>query len=264
MFLNNLFHTENTEHMFCKFEKVKTRLSMTARTRGRFFLDTFHRDTYRRLKKLLQSHDLILDVGSLNSPYTVYFSNTVVAIDLPQNGRFGYSEEVLKDLRLRRNLNTVIGNGDALPFKEEIFDKIICTEVLEHIYNDKYAVSEIARVLKLDGKVFITTPNKDEIPLECGIEEHIRHYTQKELHALLSQFFESVVIEKRFRFWLLPSAGYAFLARWHKNLFHIHLLLASLFSLSLYNLIYFFEKLLQSSNNKGSNLVSDCSNPVST
>jgi len=242
---------------------------MIVRVSLRFFLNTFHRDTYRRLKKLLQSQDLILDVGSLYSPYTVYFPNTVVAIDLPQNGRFGYSEEVLKDLRLRRNLSAVIASGEALPFKGEIFDKIICTEVLEHIYNDKSAVSEMARVLKLDGKAFFTTPNQDAIPLEYGIEEHIRHYTQKKLYALLSQFFERVIIEKRFRLWRhnlhwnLFSVAFAFWTRWRKNPLHIPLLLASLFSLGLYDLIFSFCEKFQQGDNEGCNLASVCSNPTS-
>jgi ubiquinone/menaquinone biosynthesis C-methylase UbiE len=224
-----------------------------------FVLDTFHRDTKRRLKRIVEPNDFILDVGSLNSPYTVYFSNSVVAIDIPHRGMFGYSGEIVEEIKSRRNLEIVTASGTNIPFKSKTFDKIICTEVLEHIYADRLAVTEMARVLKADGKAFLTTPNQDGIPLKCAIEEHVRHYTQKGLRTLLSQFFKQVVIEERFRFWNFLGIAYKFWNRWSKNKLHIHVLIASLFSSWLYDIVYFFEKLTRANSNY--NLVAICSEP---
>lgn len=51
--------------------------------------------------------------------------------------------------------------GDALniPFDDNIFDRVICSEVLEHIPNYSMAIQEIARVTKTGGRVGISVPH---------------------------------------------------------------------------------------------------------
>ncbi|MCP3876260.1 MAG: class I SAM-dependent methyltransferase, partial [Desulfobacteraceae bacterium] len=45
-----------------------------------------------------------------------------------------------------------------LSFKDKAFDVVICSEVLEHIPNDKKAVKELLRVLKNKGVLAISVP----------------------------------------------------------------------------------------------------------
>lgn len=47
----------------------------------------------------------------------------------------------------------------SLPFKEASFDKIICSEVLEHVPDDWHTIREMARVLKDEGILAISVPN---------------------------------------------------------------------------------------------------------
>ncbi|MDD5148282.1 MAG: class I SAM-dependent methyltransferase [Candidatus ainarchaeum sp.] len=47
-----------------------------------------------------------------------------------------------------------------LPYKNGFFDCVILREVIEHIVNRKGLFSEIGRVLKKNGKLILTTPNK--------------------------------------------------------------------------------------------------------
>lgn len=51
------------------------------------------------------------------------------------------------------------GDIVKLPFKDNSFDKIFSTEVLEHVPNDLKAAQEIFRVLKPGGLAIITVPN---------------------------------------------------------------------------------------------------------
>jgi SAM-dependent methyltransferase len=77
----------------------------------------------------------------------------------------------------------------ALPFGEGTFDRIVASEVLEHIPNDGRALSELARVLRPGGTMAVTVPR-------CGPEVvnwllsdayhaveggHIRIYRRSEL-----------------------------------------------------------------------------------
>jgi len=50
-------------------------------------------------------------------------------------------------------------NITNLPFKDASFDKVICSEVLEHIPDDLQGISELVRVLKDDGTLAVSVPS---------------------------------------------------------------------------------------------------------
>jgi len=54
--------------------------------------------------------------------------------------------------------NVVQGDALHLPFPDGAFDRVICSEVLEHIPDDLSAMSELARVLRPGGTMAITVP----------------------------------------------------------------------------------------------------------
>ena len=51
-------------------------------------------------------------------------------------------------------------NLNKLNYKDETFDIIICTEVLEHIYEYKEVIEELKRTLKTGGTLILTFPNE--------------------------------------------------------------------------------------------------------
>ncbi len=53
------------------------------------------------------------------------------------------------------------GNGYALPYADESFDKVLCVEVLEHLQDEQRALAEIFRVLKRTGLLILTVPYVD-------------------------------------------------------------------------------------------------------
>ena len=70
------------------------------------------------------------------------------------------------------------------------FDFVICFQVIEHIKNAKLLLEEINRVLKKDGKLIISTPNK-EMSLTRN-PWHIREYTGAEFSKFLSHSFNNI------------------------------------------------------------------------
>ena len=50
------------------------------------------------------------------------------------------------------------GDATALPFNDNTFDRIIASEVLEHINEDEVALKELFRVLKPNGRIAVTIP----------------------------------------------------------------------------------------------------------
>jgi len=50
-------------------------------------------------------------------------------------------------------------NRDDLPFDDDHFDLVTCTEVLEHIENHHRVIREVGRILKPGGVFFLSVPN---------------------------------------------------------------------------------------------------------
>jgi SAM-dependent methyltransferase len=47
----------------------------------------------------------------------------------------------------------------VLPYEDETFDFVWCSEVIEHLENPAFSLSELIRVTKLGGRLILTTPN---------------------------------------------------------------------------------------------------------
>ena len=75
--------------------------------------------------------------------------------------RFGL--EVESD-RARQALPTATGIvqavGESLPFADDSFDCVLSNEVIEHVLDDRQALSEMARVTRPGGRVVIFCPNR--------------------------------------------------------------------------------------------------------
>ncbi|MBI3258777.1 MAG: class I SAM-dependent methyltransferase [Ignavibacteriae bacterium] len=149
-------------------------------------------------------------------------------------------EQDMVDIAKQRypNINFLQGALDDLPFENNTFDALICTDVLEHVPSEIPALNELFRVLKPRGTFILTTPHKGLFTLldpynygyylrknftwlykilykiltrqsafktEPGYKH--RHYTKKELTALLdaSSFNGHYSIEKVFRSGLLAE-----------------------------------------------------------
>jgi SAM-dependent methyltransferase len=54
--------------------------------------------------------------------------------------------------------SALTGNALELPFPDGAFDRVIAAEVLEHIPDDRAAISELARVLRPGGTIAVTVP----------------------------------------------------------------------------------------------------------
>ena len=52
----------------------------------------------------------------------------------------------------------VAGRAEELPFGDSCFDAVICSEVLEHVWDLEKALSEIRRVAKDGALLYVTTP----------------------------------------------------------------------------------------------------------
>lgn len=151
----------------------------------------------------LQAGDLLLDMGC-GAGRHAFESFRLGA----RTVAFDYSAAELKDvgglfaaMREAGEAGTSPGslaataNGDALclPFADNTFDRIIASEVLEHVSDDQQALHEVFRVLKPGGTLAATVPSwlpekicwalSDEYHAPFVEGGHVRIYTEPKLRA---------------------------------------------------------------------------------
>ena len=145
----------------------------------------WQRSRYRHIAELIGGQGPVLDVGCGSSH---------IIGALPQGQR-----------RARRAGRTSCGSrggftaprvrasGFALPFADESFPCVLCSQVIEHVPMVPSMIDELCRVLRPGGRLVLGTPDYDRwewvwIEKAYGIaapggyaDEHISHYTRKGL-----------------------------------------------------------------------------------
>lgn len=53
--------------------------------------------------------------------------------------------------------------GENIPYEDKYFDKVLCSEVIEHVIDPREVLKEISRVMKDDGILSLSIPNEDVI-----------------------------------------------------------------------------------------------------
>ena len=147
----------------------------------------------------LQPGDRVLDMGAGagRHAFEVFRRGAdIVALDYnladlkDVNGLFGAMIEA-GEVPDGASAATVNGDGTRLPFPDDTFDRIVCSEVMEHIPDDSAAARELARVLKPGGLLAVTVPTflpericwalSDEYHAPFVPGGHVRIFTEAEL-----------------------------------------------------------------------------------
>lgn len=132
----------------------------------------------------------LLDMGCGNKPYkSVFDVDKYIGIDIPISLSANKQNKVVD----------VYGSVTILPFKNESFDTVLSTQVLEHVPEPKEMVREAYRVLKNNGFLILTAP------MTWGLHE-IPHdyyrYTKYGLKYLAEHAgFEIIYIKASTGFW---------------------------------------------------------------
>lgn len=163
---------------------------------------------YEAVRARADADDLVLDVGTKDGRRLAEVDARTVAVDVEFQGdrapgpAYAYAD------------------GRRLPFPDDTFDYVISNQVLEHVPFKDEMVREMARVVKPDGEVHVSVPNRlapsrphfiprymSFLPKRVGVllaphllsahgeryyREHIFHVSPPTLRCLLSTHFDSV------------------------------------------------------------------------
>ena len=115
---------------------------------GSLIIDSIRLKYLKKEIKSIGKVDNLLDLGCGIKPYESIYktvSDFIVGIDIFHAIHGIEKVDVLYD-------------GINFPFTDNKFDLVLCTEVLEHVYDTKKFLSEIYRIMKKESLIILTVP----------------------------------------------------------------------------------------------------------
>ncbi|MBC7849682.1 MAG: class I SAM-dependent methyltransferase [Chitinophagaceae bacterium] len=154
---------------------------------------------YRALKKdSARLSGTLMDFGCGRKPYQGLFTvDQYIGVDLEVTGHDHSS-----------SLVDVFYDGKTLPFADNHFDSIFCSEVVEHVFDPEIILPELFRVLKPGGRILLTVPfcwNEHEVPYDYARYSSfgITHLVSKNGWSVLSNTKTGNFARVIFQLWAL-------------------------------------------------------------
>ncbi len=115
-----------------------------------------------------------------------------IGVDVSE-AALGYAKDKYKSADFKK-----IEDGGEIPIEDNSIDFVFSSEVVEHIYDTENAFSELGRIVKNGGEVFITTPFhgliKNLLLVLFGFDKHfspigphVRFFSKRSLTSLLNR-----------------------------------------------------------------------------
>jgi SAM-dependent methyltransferase len=147
--------------------------------------------------------DRVLDMGAgagrhafearRRGAHVVAFDRDIV--DLRKAGATLFAMETDEKLPEQGSSSCVNGDALRLPFPDGAFDRVICSEVMEHIPDDRAAAAELIRVLRSGGTIAVTVPSwgpekvnwafDSDYHAPASVGGHVRIYRKSAIEARL-------------------------------------------------------------------------------
>ena len=157
------------------------------------------RERIRVICSLVEPKKNVLCVGCRNNDY------------LTKNLKRNTME--LRTLDIAENTDIMANLDYGIPLKSESYEYIVAGEIIEHLYDTDFILSEINRVLTKDGSLVLSVPNIcglrsrvkvmfGGLPIACAMREHIRDFNCSFIKKLLRKNKFKIVQEKSDGVWV--------------------------------------------------------------
>ncbi|MEM2910301.1 MAG: methyltransferase domain-containing protein [Nitrososphaerota archaeon] len=154
---------EESAHAFKQFsvqlKEIHTNVPPDYYDNTRLIIQRYwHQKRFEVIKSMLKnSTGLILDIGCNGGTFTNIIkkatsNSTIIGIDI-------HKEAVKYAAKKYDDISFLVGDGQSLPFRNDLFDLITCLEVLEHMPQPDRSLKEINRCLKVGRNAILLIPD---------------------------------------------------------------------------------------------------------
>ena len=137
----------------------------------------------------------VLDVGT--TAEAELQSSNVIAKKIPENIELtSCTDQHVSDEILGRPVFVVNGDAKNLGFKNDIFDLVISSAVIEHVGNIQNQIMMLRELVRVSRKwVVITTPNRRH-PIEFHTQLPLIHWLPKKAHRFILKIMGQKFLSK--------------------------------------------------------------------
>lgn len=165
------------------------RLNVNIETKQNIIYDE-HLIRYEFVKKFVQEKK-VLDIAC-GSGYGAKIladagAEKVIAVDI--------NKEAIKSAKVNyfhKNIEYLEGSADNIKLESKSIDTAVSFETIEHLKNPEKYLNELSRIIKDNGMVIISTPNREIFQAKNPF--HFKEYSKDEFKNLLKKYFSYCVI----------------------------------------------------------------------
>ena len=182
------------------------------------FIEQVRARTVLKLSNI-QKSDKVIEIGCEGGYLLkkMLSAQEIVGLDIARNALEDARNFVKSD-----KIKFVCADASNIPFEDFYFDKVICSQTLEHLHNPEKVIAEMFRIVKSGGAVIISVPNErvliilKKLFVKIGLFNllfpnleprssswHIQNFNKRDICKILNNYF----IIQRFIYVPLPFFG---------------------------------------------------------
>jgi 2-polyprenyl-3-methyl-5-hydroxy-6-metoxy-1,4-benzoquinol methylase len=139
--------------------------------------------TRKLISEFSKSGEKILDVGIGLGRLLEWF---------PDLDRYGMDISTsYLPIAKKKGINVCLSKIEDMPYKRDFFDVVVCTDVLEHVFDLYLAVKSLVEVLKPGGHLIVRVPYKEDLSFYLSAQNpyefvHVRSFDDSSVQLELS------------------------------------------------------------------------------
>ncbi|HDQ15470.1 MAG TPA: class I SAM-dependent methyltransferase [Bacteroidetes bacterium] len=147
------------------------------------------------VRKYTKTNDIILDVG---------VGMGRILSKFPELKRYGLDISFkYLEYAQKQGIDVCYSRIEDMPYKLDIFDLVVCTDVLEHVLDLSASLAKIISVMKSEGILIIRVPYKEDLehyldPTYPYQYVHLRNFDENNLRLLFERVHNLAWVESSF------------------------------------------------------------------
>lgn len=111
------------------------------------------------LARQIRDGDILLDIGGFDGKLALFVKNNCSDVLI------NVLDTDIKGLAIAKaeGLNAIAGLAENLPVASETIDVVLCLDIIEHLDDEIPFLKEVFRIMKIEGRMILSTPKKTGI-----------------------------------------------------------------------------------------------------